>query len=318
MFHRRLGIALVATALVACGDGFAVGPSPAETTPTSVTTTTLPEGPQGGFGTPAKSLGEFENVDTPRPVRGELHLDSKGCWYVEFSSLRYLIAFPTGFEIPFSEDPTVVRAKDGTVFTSGTVVDGAARQVWFDHLPEGSDGRWGNYVSFCDPSERVLAVFEELAPASDPGMLEPDQLDTLVENAKFTKPWPCGYGWAVSTEDETIALFIYLQAETTDLAAGSQVGLPDERWTAWITAGKFLFVNHCDDVFEPWEPEPVIAGRWQLSGGRLQLLDGVGGEQSTGLVRAVLLGATINTDSGRQITFDRIELENRSFGFLAG
>ncbi len=71
-------------------------------------------------------------------------------------------------------------------------------------------------------------------------------------------------------------------------------------------------------MFEPWEPEPVVAGRWQLSGGKLQLLDVVSVEQSTGPVRAVLLGATIDTNTGRRITFDRIELENRCFGFLAG
>lgn len=60
----------------------------------------------------------------------------------------------------------------------------------------------------------------------------------------------------------------------------------------------------------------VVAGRWQLGGGKLQLLDVVSVEQSTGPVRAVLLGAT--TDTGRRITSDRIELENRCFGLLAG
>ncbi|MDX1448464.1 MAG: hypothetical protein R3246_05315, partial [Acidimicrobiia bacterium] len=85
MFHRLLGIALAAIVLAACGGGFAEEPAPAETTTTTVTTTTEPEGPQGGFGTPASSPGEFDNLDAPRPVRGELQLESTGCWYVEFS-----------------------------------------------------------------------------------------------------------------------------------------------------------------------------------------------------------------------------------------
>ena len=82
--------------------------------------------------------------------------------------------------------------------------------------------------------------------------------------------------------------------------------------------GKHLFVNHCDDVFEQWEPLPVIAGRWQLAGGTLEILDNLPQDSTSAPVRATLVDGSVATDDGTTISLPRVDLENTAFNFFAG
>jgi hypothetical protein len=114
-----------------------------------------------------------------------------------------------------------------------------------------------------------------------------------------------------------VGLFLYQRADT-ELTPGQPISLPDEAWSAELIVGKHLFVNHCDDVFEPWEPSPVVAGQWPLTEGTLEILDEVPNGVDSATVRATLSGARVTTDSGTVLSLAVIELVNRSFNFFAG
>lgn len=61
-------------------------------------------------------------------------------------------------------------------------------------------------------------------------------------------PRSCGIGFAVSTEDQHVALVIHL-GDTSD-AVEVPVSLPDDRWVAEVVIGKHLMAQWCDDVVE--------------------------------------------------------------------
>lgn len=156
-----------------------------------------------------------------------------------------------------------------------------------------------------------------MIPAFDPTTLEVDQLEALVTVASFTKSWKCGRGWAASTDDEHVGIFIYQQNEDA-LAPGTIVELPSSEWTAQVIVGAHLFTNHCDDVFEPWEPTVTIGARWPVTDGMLTILDPLPVGADSGLVRARLSDAAVTTDTDRAIALEPIDLTNESFNFLAG
>ncbi len=298
----------------------ACGGDAATTTPTTrvpqPVATTQPAGNEGGFGAPAQAEGEFAAFgDRSVGVRGELQLATNGCWSANLGESKHLVVFPIGAAIPAS-DPTSILTADGTALTSGSAVDGTVRWVDVDSLPGGPSGRWAEYVRFCQPSEQQVAVFDSIETAFEPGTLSEPDLAALISQATFTEAWPCGYGWAMSTDDEMVGLFIYQRADIDP--ATRQVVLPDVAWSAEVVVGKHLFANHCDDVFELWEPNPVVAARWPITAGTLEILDELPAGEVSAEVRATLTGAVATTDSGTEVPFGPIDLFNRSFGFLAG
>ncbi len=117
--------------------------------------------------------------------------------------------------------------------------------------------------------------------------------------------------------NERVGLFVYQQS-TEALSSGAIVSFPDADWLAHVTVGKHLFVNHCDDVMEPWEPLPVIAGEWQISAGALEIIDAFPTGFESGPVGAVLAGARIVTPSGSTLELPTLNLTNRSFNAFAG
>jgi hypothetical protein len=312
MTKQFLGIVVLVMAMSACGDG----PVVSRTTLTPASTTTPPTESEGGFGSPAQAEGEFAFAGSARPVRGELQLTEDGCWYVDFDGPTHLVVFPVGFEIPAS-DATLIVAPDETSFNAGSMIDGEAHEVRFEDAPGGDAGRWWNYIAFCEPQEHSLAVFETMDPAFDPVALGDEQVEAMVADAVFTKSWPCGRGWAASTEDELVGIFIYQQSPV-DVETGAPIGLPDDAWSAEVVVGKHLFVNHCDDVLEPWEPNPVVGGQWQLTSGTLEVLDDLPAAAETGPVRAVVSDAAVTTERGAAIAIGRIELLNSAFNMFAG
>ncbi len=322
MFKQLIATAVIVLGLAACGDPGSTGatssaPDTAPFTTPPQSTTTPPDASLGGFGSPAQNEGEFTIDTPPRPVRGELLLADGGCWYVDFGEVNHLVVFPAGFEIPFSDDPSIVVASDDTAFASGDTIDGEAHEVRTEDVPGGDAGRWGNYVSFCNPSQPTIAVFDVMEPAFDPELLGSAAFESMAAVAQFTKSWPCGRGWAASTADEQVALLIYQQSEET-LAAGTEIALPTNEWRADLVVGKHLFVNHCDDVLESWEPTAVVGRQWSLSDGTLELVDGLPTGTDSGLVRAVLTDATVTTETGTTIELGSVELLNTAFNFFAG
>lgn len=318
------GIIAVALLITACADDQAASSITAPPTTTTTiaastttpSTTTPPDDNQGGFGTPAQRTGEFSAAEAPRPVRGELVLAESGCWFVDFEFTRHLVVFPLGHEIA-AGDTTVVVGADGTSYTSGSVIDGTANEVQAADLPGGADGYWGNYVAFCTPTEPAIAVFDTMQPAFDPTTLTDGDLAGMIEAAVFTKSWPCGRGWAASTDDERVALYLYQQGDEA-LAAGAVIELPSDTWSTEVVVGMHLFVNHCDDVFEAFEPTPVMAAPLPLTAGSIEVVDSFPTGFDSATVSARLTGATVSTPGGIEIALDPQELSNRSFNFFAG
>lgn len=327
MARRAWPAALAAAALLvsACGAGDPDGsaapqPSPSTTTPTATKnapTTTMPPGNTGGFGTPAQTPGEFDGFGNSAPLRAELRLAGDGCWYADINGTSRIAVFPVGFEIPFSSDPTAVDSPDGVRFVSGNSVDGTAKILFPDELPGGDAGKWSNYAAFCGTASTEFVVFDAMRSAFDPNALDEDEIVALVDGAAFSMPWSCGRGWVVSTPDERVAIYIYQRGDH-QLAAGATIELPDPDWHARLVVGEFLFSNHCDDVFESWEPSPVVAAEWMLGAGVIEVLDDFPSDMDPGPVGARLDGGVVVTDSGRRVPLPTIELINRGFNFFAG
>jgi hypothetical protein len=317
MIRVITALVLATLLLAACGDAIPFDTGAPAVDSSATTPSTAPEETLGGFGSPSQAPGEFGLSLAGRPVSGVLRLDDLGCWYVEFESSANLVVFPSGFEIPFAVDPTVITDRPGTTFASGMAIDGTVHEVPAEMLPGGEDGRWGNYLAFCQPAERLVAVFGTMLIALDPTALTDTEIEELVLSAEFTFSWACGRGWAISTPDERVGLFVYQQS-TEQLKAQTTVDLPNHDWVAEIIVGKHLFVDHCDDVAEPWEPSPVVGKRWPLTAGSLVILDDFPVDPEPGSVRATLTGGLLETPDGRRIELPPIELSNRSFNFFAG
>lgn len=309
--------ALIALLVAACGDADTAAPVPsAATTTTTSSPPVIDEDDLGELPAPIQSEGEFA-LDRQAPlVTGRLELAADGCWTVVINGTERLVVFPNGFSTR-DDDATLIFGSDGTPFTPGMDVDGAAHLLHESMLPGGSDGRWGNYVALCAPSLAELAVFDRVEPAFDPTTLTPSRIEQLARSAVFTEAWPCGRGWATSTADQRVGLMIY-QADDRRPEPGQAIELPHAGWTAEIIVGKHQFVQHCDDAIEEWEPQPVTVARWALQGGTIEILDPVpASDEPPAEVHATLTNAWVQLDAGR-LQLPDLDLVNTAFNLFAG
>ncbi len=281
---------------------------PQATDPTSATT----DG-QAGFGDPVWFDGELP-VTVERPLTGTVHQDDNGCWVVEMGGERVTLALPPGFGTP-SEDTTRVVGPDGFAIADGTAIDGTGEIVWIPDTGELADGRWGNIVRFCSPSASAVATFTSVTPAYDPTRVDMSTLVESLRSADFTEAWPCGYGFAVSTDDQRIGLLLYA---TEAPSATATVTLPDPAWNATVIVGKDLFIQHCDDVVEVFEPPSIVAAEWPLTAGSFELtvpVDVAG--CGSNAVESQLVGAVVDTPDG-DVSLPSISLGNEAWGCFAG
>lgn len=309
---RLLAVSMVVT-IVACGGGPDGSPTDQSTTLSTAPTTTVSN--EGGFGAPSQVSGEFD-LGLVKPVVGTLRLAGNGCWYAEVNGNERLVVLPEGFELNPEEggeliDPAGTTYRDGDRFDAvGSIVPGGL-------IPGGDDGKWGNYMAFCQPRLDELIVFDSLNEEFDPSNLSGEEVSELIRQARFTEDWACGRGWATSTSDQTVGLVIYdSSGEGTD--ATDQIVLPDSGWHASVLFGKNLFAEHCNDAIEDWVALPDIIMQWPLVAGTITVADPIPGpEDAPAGVRAVLDGGQVETESGL-VSLPRTELDNRSFNFFAG
>jgi len=142
---------------------------------------------------------------------------------------------------------------------------------------------------------------------------EPDNAE-IASQAELTEFWGCGFGFAASNVEQTVALFVY----STDQAPMPPVSFPDETWDARLVLGEDLLANHCDDVLEEGEPVPVIEEEWAVNAGTLEFEDpdaGICG--APGPVTGSFTGLTAGNDSST-VDLGDLEVVNVSFGCLAG
>lgn len=307
-------------ALVACGVRSDQPASEPSTTSTAPMTTASNE---GGFGAPSRSPGEFD-VGPRKPVVGTLRLADGGCWYAEINGVTRLAVFPVGFELNPESGATLV-GQEGAVYHDGDDFDGVASMVFEGVvspraetlIPGGEDGRWGNYMAFCQPRHNELVVFDSLVPEYHPAALDSDEVVALLEQAKFIEHWNCGRGWAVSTSDQRIGLVVFEATAEAGLAA-DRLELPDPGWRAEVLIGKNLFSENCNDAIEDWVALPSVTTRWPLIAGTVTVADPVPDpNDDPARVRAVLEDGQIETELGR-VSLPSIDLDNRSFNFFAG
>lgn len=308
---RLLAVTMV-LALGACG----VEPSgPAEGSTSIPTEPTTTEDNTGGFGAPSQAPGEFD-FGPGKPVNGELLLAENGCWYADISGQERLVVLPVGFE-QNPEAGDELLDSSGTVFRGGDRFDAVGSMVPEAVIPGGADGKWGNYMAFCQPDMPELAVFDSFTHEFDPTSLSEAELAEMVKNAEFTEHWGCGRGWATSTSDQRVGLVIY-EGDPWSADGIDEISLLDTGWNGAVIVGKNLFSEHCNDAIEMWIALPTMAQQWPLSGGKVVVTDPMPGpDGDPAHVRAVLEGGRIETESGT-IQLPRIDLDNRSFNFFAG
>lgn len=305
--------AVLAVGLAACGMGEGTtSTNPSTTTSTSPTTS---ESNEGGFGAPSQTPGEFD-VSAVKPVEGSLRLAENGCWYANLYDSERLVVLPTGFELNPETGGELID-EQGVTYRDGDRFDAAGSIVHGPGIPGGQDGKWGNYMSFCQPEFDELAVFSSFTKEFDPTSLSNVEMIELLENAVFTEHFPCGRGWATSTADQRVGLVIY-EATSDEAVRSDRIVLPDPDWSASILIGKNLFSEHCNDAIEGWIALPTIAAQWPVAGGTITVADPIPGyEDDPARVRAALEGGRVDTGFG-VITLPRVDLDNTGFNFFAG
>lgn len=228
-----------------------------------------------------------------------------------------------------------------TVWTD-TVVDGAV----VSHEPESDD-------SFFDPGERTMDdLFDEVELFIVNGFatLELDfdeetgalvrywvDVDEMmadeehgvevvavepigpveIDAAMLEDDYPCGFGFAIGSTDQTLGLYLYASGpDAPDVS--KPIEFPIESWTAEVRVGRDLFANHCDDVWEEGEPEPVVDATWAVTAGTL-VVEGVGsGDCGSISAAGILTGAVIESPDGATIELGDVELRNDGYGCFAG
>ncbi len=225
---------------------------------------------------------------------------------------------------------------------SDTVVDGEV----VAHDPVSDD-------SFFDPGERTMDdLFDEVQLAIDTGFatldLEFDEetgalvrywVDVeemmadeehgvevvlgepveagAIDVASLTDDYGCGYGFALGSPAQDLALVIHARGGAPDLA--TPVVFPTEGWTAELRVGADLFSNWCDDVIDSSEPVPVVDAVWALTGGTLSVDGGADVVEGSGNpVRASLTDALAASPGGDVIELGDLALVNNCYGCFAG
>ena len=269
----------------------------------------------GGFGAPSQAAGEFDDAYSPYTVTGSLDVEANGCWYIKLNGVKRLLAFPEGFTFADSDTTTMVNT-DGIEFGAADMIDGITDFRPESALPGGSSGRWGNYLTFCDPTLRELAVFDTMTTAVDPTELSEADIATLVGSAVFDQHWPCGRGFAVSTADERVGIQIY-QTNDQQPTAGETVVLPNPGWKADVVIGKHLFVSHCNDAIEEWMPERIEVGLFPISG-NIVINDDVPVQDDAAAVVTATLETGSVTIGSEDVQLPSVDLVNTHYNFFAG
>lgn len=315
MIHTRRIIASAAAVVLlvsGCGDD-TITPAGAPGSTDALTTTSDPDDTLGGFGPPVATAGEFDLTAT-RPIVGIADLDERGCWWVAGDGDRGLLLAPNGTEFGDTGD-TLVGA-DGTVIADGVPldIDGVVLHGVGD-LPGGADGQWVNYLGFCG-SGRPIVVAKTLTIPDGTDVEAAAAELAEVGAALFDTDHGCGYGFAAGSADDRWALHLYaIGSDTIDVGT---VNLPDERFQAVIVAGRHLFANHCDDVDEWFEPDPLIAATWPIVAGSFHYPGSDGtGSCTQGAIATTLHDAVVDID-GTPVELGSVTIDNKSFGCFAG
>lgn len=298
------GVTLMAVVAGACSGDDAGAPAPTETAPTGPPTvvTTTP-----AHMAPIAEPGEWF-VDVASRGLGSLQVGDRACWMLD----QVLIVLPKGSRL--GSDSRAVVTPSGEVIASGSAVEVMARLVPAEGWPGGDSGRWQQHVDRCDPGATWLVVADAMeVDAYDPSLLDDAEMVAMLDAADFTQDWGCGFQYATSTADQRVALVV---GTPWDDRQRTSVVLPDERFEVTVRVGKDLFANHCDDVIELFEPEPVVVARWPVIAGRFDH-EPPSEEAGCAASTIVLEDAVVRTPRGER-ALEPLTIENVDYGCLPG
>lgn len=132
---------------------------------------------------------------------------------------------------------------------------------------------------------------------------------------ELTETYGCGHGFWVGNPSQTTALrFQYLG----DDGQASDADLPSDEWQVQLIDGQDLYSNWCDDVIGPNEPEPLVVRTLDVIRGSLDVIGEPPPPFDGGPLRLEAKGLALETPDGKIIELGDIEVENPSYGFLAG
>ncbi len=248
-------------------------------------------------------------------LTGTIGLQDDGCWTIDLGDGARLVVLPPGYTMD-SDNGSVMVGPDGTVVENAMVVDAVGGVVPVSLFPGVPDGYWGNYLTFCRPELQEFVVLDTLGPAFLPDELSSDQLVAILRDADLSQAWGCGVGFAVSSEDQHVALMIHLRDMSDDVEV--PVSLPEERWVAEVVIGKHLMTQWCDDAIESWEPQRLAVASWALTGGELAFTPPSTAGCAAGVpVTATLTGIRVQTSTG-EVELNDLNLVNDAYGCFAG
>ena len=125
----------------------------------------------------------------------------------------------------------------------------------------------------------------------------------------------CGHGFTVGTPDSTVRLSVFADGGFGDPPSPGSVEV-GAGWTGELVVGTDLFVQWCDDVLEPDEPEVVQDEVWVVVGTLTwELVEGDGQCPST--AAGMLTDARALTEEG-DVELPAVALRNEAFGCFAG
>ena len=134
---------------------------------------------------------------------------------------------------------------------------------------------------------------------------------------ELTEQYGCGRGFYLGTLDQTAGLFLLTNLDMTDASTASGTfQLPGDEWTAELTFGQDLFVNWCDDVLEPGEPEAAVEETWSVEG--VLHVVSLPPAAQCGEARARLQQAMAIAPDGRRMDLGVVDLVNETWGCFAG
>ncbi len=269
----------------------------------------------GGDGLPVQQVGESYGHQS-RPLEGTFTLESNGCWTANLGDADRLVVFPIGYTRPL-DDGSTMQSPDGMLIRDGMGFDATGGIVPAAGFPGVPDGYWGNYLAMCDPVLGEFLVVDSIAPAFRPENLDTGELSAMLEDANLEVSWGCGIGFAISSADQRVALFV--RQTDFEVLADSPVIFPDSRWQGEVVIGKNLLIYNCNDAIEGWIPQPVEAVRWALVGGTLDFEAPPGDSLCSGgdPVTATLHGAQVETPLGIRDLGD-LDMVNTAYGCFAG
>ena len=132
-------------------------------------------------------------------------------------------------------------------------------------------------------------------------------------DTEFTQHRTGGYLFSATNADETVRLG--LVADWDAARAGdppTSAPVPGAFWSGELVVGHDLFVNFGDGLDDEVDEQTLIDERWSVVSGTITIEGGY--PPPCGLLEARATGLVLESDDGRTMNLDRVDLRNREWG----